>query len=79
MNRYLIIVIGKNFVHPMFVSADWQRFALLLSKESVVNPYIYLIYQYNDNRDIYFPYMILEKGNYRGFDGHFVKGVIYDS
>lgn len=79
MNKYLVIVIGKEFVHPMFIMGDWEKLSDMLAKESLVNSYVYLLYQYNHQRDVYYPYMRLEKGSYYGFDGYRVRGVIFDA
>lgn len=80
MNKYLVIVIGKQFVHPMFISGDEKRLFELLSTESIsCDYYLYLIYKHSERNDIYVPYKRLVKGFFQDFSGYIVNGVKYEN
>lgn len=78
MNKYLVIVIGKQFIHPMFISGDDDKMLDMLSNECRLNDYMYIIYKDFNNKGYYLPFKTLTHGSYEDFSGYHVKGVIYN-
>ena len=75
MNRYLIILLGANYVNPMIVFGDIDNIIKNLSNESTYNEYIYAIYTINDKYDIYVPYGVIYHGYFSSKEGCRIDGI----
>lgn len=78
MSKFLVIVIGQNYLKPMKVIADIDVFLKRLVSESFNNTYFYGVYKLNEKYDVYVPMCSV----HRGFiDNHFdirYEGVSYN-
>lgn len=51
--KYLVIVVGHQYVNPMICLGN--RVIDLLKDESTRSSYLYLVYEYNEKNDYYIP------------------------
>lgn len=74
-NKYLIVVIGHNYLNPMIVLGNMDYIVSNLSNESCNNSYIYAIYIYNGKYDCYMPYGVIHNGLFSDKEGCRIDGI----
>lgn len=77
MGKFLVVIIGANYVHPMNVIADIHVLIQRLQEESKNNTYLYCLYSLDDKLGVYIPYCSISRGQYLSSFDHRVVGVSY--
>lgn len=73
MNKWLVIVLGQQFIKPMSV---YGKMAMeLLIEQSKNTTYKYVLFVHNDRYDIYVPQCVIHLGNVEELSNNVIQGL----
>lgn len=75
MNNYLIVIVGNNYINPLYVTGNLEYIVRNLSNESNSNDYLYCIYSINDKYSCYTPYGVIYHGDISRKEGNRIDGI----
>ena len=76
-DKFLVVIVGCNYMHPMIINGDESFIVSRIKEESLKSSYCYVFYKYNDKYDCFMPYGYIHNGSFFDTNNFLVQGVVY--